>query len=120
MDTIRIGFADFWPEWKDTENFITPLLEKYFNVIVDQKDPDVLFHSVFRAGTGITSSYNCKKILITAENWRPGPFGSNYSISFDPDSDTNFRLPLWQIYWFLWPELKDRLFNRLNHPSFNR
>jgi len=119
MDTIKIGFADFWPEW-NIEDFITPILKKNFNVVVDQKNPDVLFHSVFRAGTGITSSYKCKKILISAENWRPGPFGSFASISFDPHSDTNFRLPLWQIYLLLWPELKDRLFNRVNHESFDR
>jgi len=120
MDTIKIHFTDFWPEWADTENFITPILSKHFNVVIDQNNPDVLFHSVFKAGTGKTSSYKCKKILISAENWRAAPFGSNYSISFDPHSTTNFRLPLWKIYWFLWPELKDRLFNRVNHDSFDR
>jgi len=119
LPELRMGFADFWPEW-DVEDFITPLLSKHFNIILDQKNPEVLFHSVFRAGTGKTSSYKCKKILISAENWRPGQFGSDYTVSFDPKTDTNFRLPLWQIYWFLWPALKYRLFDRKNHKEFER
>lgn len=47
-------------------------------------------------------------------------FGSNYTISFDPPTDRNFRLPLWQAYILLKPEYKKRLFNRVNHISFDR
>ena len=110
-ETIKIAYADFWPEWYQNENFITPILEKHYNVVIDQNNPDVLFHSIFN-GRKDTPKYKCKKVLILAENWRPKQIGSDFSISFDKDSDTNFRLPLWQIYWLLWPELKDRLFNR--------
>lgn len=118
METIKIAFTDFWPEW-NIENFISPILKKYYNVIIDQNNPDVLFHSIFNKMCN-TPKYKCKKILILAENWRPSRFGSDYSISFDPHLSTNFRLPLWQIYLLLWPELKDRLYNRLNHSSFDR
>ena len=47
-----------------------------------------------------------KKILFIGENRRP--VGANYSISFDPHTETNYRLPLWQFYLILRPELKVR------------
>jgi hypothetical protein len=113
MDRLKIWFTDFWPEWKD-EDFITPILSKHFEVVLDRNKPDVLFHSIFNRMSD-TPNYKCKKVLILAENWRPSQFKSDYSISFDPHSQTNFRLPLWQIYLLLWPHLKDRLYNRLNY-----
>ena len=117
MDTIKVAYADFWPEWNQ-ENFIEPILRKHYNVVIDQKNPDVLFHSIF--GRTEAPKYKCKKVLFLGENWRPSKFQTDYSISFDPPSDTNFRLPLWQAYILLNPDYKDRLFNRLNHESFDR
>jgi len=118
METIRIAFADFWPKWK-VENFISPILERYFEVVYDQENPDVLFHSVFN-NMSSSLDYSCKKVLVLVENWRPSMFGSNYSISMDPTAGSNFRLPLWQIYWLLNPELKDRLFERKKIDEFER
>ena len=111
MDKLKIWFADFWPEWKD-EDFISPILKKHFELVLDKNNPDVVFHSIF--GKREAPNYKCKKILYLGENHRPEQFGSDYSISFDPHSDTNYRLPLWQVYILNKPELKDRLFNRLN------
>jgi hypothetical protein len=113
METLKIWFTDFWPEWSE-EDFITPILKKHFGIVLDKKNPDVLFHSIFNRMRD-TPNYKCKKVLILAENWRPEQFKSDYSISFDPHSDSNYRLPLWQIYLLLLPELKDRLYNRVNH-----
>jgi len=118
LETIKIAYADFWPEWNE-ENFIEPILKKHYNIVVDQKNPDVLFHSIF-GGMRETPKYKCKKVLYLGENWRPGQFGSHYSISFDPHSETNFRLPLWQVYLLLHPELKDQLFNKVRHQEFER
>ena len=115
---LRVAYDDFWPEW-NIENFVEPILKKYFYVVNDQKNPDVLFHSIF-GGMRETQKYKCKKILYLGENHRPQRFGSTYSISFDLHSETNFRLPLWQVYLLLKPELKDKLFNRVNYESFDR
>ena len=114
METLRIWYADFWPEWKD-EDFITSILSKEYSVVLDQRNPDVLFHSIFN-GMRDTPNYKCKKVLYLGENHRPEKFGANYSISFDPHSETNFRLPLWQVYLLNNPELKARLYNR-NKPA---
>ena len=59
---LRVGFADFWPEITD-ENIFIPILSKYFNVILDDKNPDVLIHSIF-GGMKNTPKYKCKKILF--------------------------------------------------------
>ena len=112
MDKLRIHFCDFWPEWKD-EDFISPILKNHFELVLDKEHPDVVFHSIFNKMIEIPK-YKCKKVLILAENWRPEQFKSDYSISFDPHSTTNYRLPLWQICILLKPELKERLYNRLN------
>jgi alpha(1,3/1,4) fucosyltransferase len=112
MDKLKIWFADFWPEWNE-EDFISPILKNHFEIVLDRGNPDVVFHSIFN-GMQDTSKYKCKKILYLGENHRPEQYGSNYSISFDPHSNTNYRLPLWQVYILRKPELKERLYNRLN------
>ncbi len=117
MDKIRIAYADFWSEWSD-ENFIEPILRKHFDIIIDQINPDVLFHSIF-GGLKESSKYNCKKIQFIGENRRPHP-SSDFSISFDSNSDKNYQLPLWQVFILKKPEYLDRLFNRVNHSKFVR
>jgi len=118
METIKIGFVDFWPEIKD-EDIFTPILKKHFNVEIDNRNPDVIFHSIF-GGMQNSPRYKCKKILFLGENHRPYKFNTNYSISFDLPSKTNFRLPLWQYFILLKPEYKEQLFNRPQYDNFDR
>jgi hypothetical protein len=120
MNKLKIWFADFWPEIKD-ENIFLPILQKHYDVEVTRNNPDVVIHSIF-GGMKETPQYKCKKILFLGENYRAKNYGSDYSISFDPHSKTNYRLPLWQFYLVLRPELKQKLLfePRLNHGSFDR
>jgi len=119
MQKIKVWFTDFWPEWNQ-EDFITLILNKHFEVVLDKNKPDVLFHSIFNRMSD-APNYRCKKILFLGENHRPSQFKSNYSISFDPYTDTNFRLPLWQVFLLLRPEIKSVLFEkRINHEKFDR
>ena len=119
MDKLRICFCDFWPEIKD-ENIFLSILQKHFDVEETTANPDVVFHSIF-GGMKEASKYNCKKILFLGENNRPSSFKTDYSISFDPHSKTNYRLPLWQFYLILNPKLKEKLFGpRINHSFFDR
>jgi len=119
MKKLKVAFLDFWPEITE-ENIFLPILKKYFDVEVTTQNPDVVIHSIF-GGMKETPKYKCKKILFLGENHRPQRFGSDYSISFDPHSDTNFRLPLWQYFLILNPNMKKRLFGpRIQHESFHR
>ena len=111
MDKLKIAYADFWPEWKE-ENFIEPILAKYYNIVIDNNKPDILFHSTY-AGMTQTPKYKCRKILYTGENVKPEQIKSDYSISFEPQSETNYRLPLWQTFLVLKPWLKEKLYNKV-------
>lgn len=127
--TLKIWFTDFWPEWKD-EDFITPILSKHFdNIVLDKDNPDVLFHSIFGHSS---ENWSCPKILYLAENIRSGynptilknielAFKAAIAtITFDPETENNFRLPLWQVYLLLRPELKEKLYNRVHHDNFDK
>jgi len=119
MDKLKVSFLDFWPEIKD-ENIFLPILQKYFDVEVIENNPDVIIHSFFGT-THLSPQYKCKKILFIGENYRAAQYGSDYSISFDPPTDKNFRLPLWQFYLILRPELQKILFGpRIQHESFDK
>lgn len=119
MDKLKVAFLDFWPEIKD-ENIFLPILQKHFDVEITTINPDIIIHSIF-GGMQETPKYKCKKILFIGENYRAKNYGSNYSISFDPHSETNYRLPLWQFYLILRPELQRILFGpRINYETFDR
>jgi len=118
METLRIAFCDFWPEIKN-EDIFTPILKEKYNVIIDNKNPDVVFHSVFNKMKDV-SKYKCKKILFLGENYRAKNFNTDLSISFDKHSKTNFRLPLWQYFVLLKPSYIDLLLKRVKNKSFDR
>lgn len=119
MDKLKIFFTNIWPEFKD-ENIFLPILQKHFEVEVTDKDPQVVIHSIF-GGVGDAQRFKCKKILFIGENYRAAAYPHDYSISFDPHSETNYRLPLWQYYLILRPELKDKLIGtRIKPEAFDR
>jgi alpha(1,3/1,4) fucosyltransferase len=120
METLRIGFVDVWPEFHNDENIFLPILKKHFNVEVTTVNPEVILHSTF-GGMKEVQKYSCKKILFLGENHRAAQFKSDFSISFDPETETNYRLPLWQFFLLLRPELKESLFGqRVNHEKFDK
>ena len=126
---LRIAYIDFWPEWS-TENFITPVLQKYFDVIENKYNPEVVFFSIFGRDH---LKYNCKKILYVAENVRYNYIPekqetiqialdcADYTITYDPENNTNFRLPLWQAFLMNNPHQIFMLQNRINNfENFDR
>ena len=39
-------FSNFWPNLVKTDNYFYHLLSTEFDVVIDEEDPDVVFHSV--------------------------------------------------------------------------
>lgn len=128
LPKLKIAFIDFWPEWND-ENFITPILEKNYNIIIDNKKPEIVFYSIFGNNN---AKYKCKKILYVAENIRY-PYNqtirnnintayrtADYTISFDPETNKNYRLPLWQVFILRNPSYWNNLTNKVQHDNFER
>jgi len=123
MEKLKISFPDFWGHL-NVENIFLIILRKYFDVVEDNINPDVIIYSIYNSFKD-APKYKCKRILYFPENYRPSRFGiagKDYicSISHDPHSDTNFRLPMWQYYMILKPYYKDMLYNKIKHKSFDR
>ena len=120
MDKLKIWFTNVWPEFIKDENIFLPILQKHFEVEITSNNPDVVIHSIF-GGITDAQKFKCKKILFIGENYRAKNYPCDYSISFDPHTETNYRLPLWQFYLILRPQLKDILFGpRIQHDNFDR
>lgn len=134
--TLKIAFADFWPNFQKTDNYFYNLLSSRFEVVIDQEDPDLLFFSVDYTHSHERDKYlnhPCKKIFYTGENVRPNfDFAGSieyprysigkcdYAFSFDySDDPRNYRLPLWVLFinWFNAPHREDRDQSYLIPPS---
>lgn len=119
MNKLKVWFTNIWPQFED-ENIFLSILQKHFDVEVTYNEPNVVIHSVF-GGVEDAQKFKCKKILFIGENYRASSYPHDYAVSFDPHTETNFRLPLWQFYLILRPELKDILFSsRPNNDKFDR
>lgn len=116
MKTIKINFADFWPNFDKTDNYFYWLFKSKYNVEISE-NPDLLFFSVDYSKRKERDQYSAtKRIFFTGENVRPNFDNDNsieyprYSIgrcdlafTFDYSQDLrNYRFPLWAFYidWF--------------------
>lgn len=114
MKVLKIFYTDFWKGFAQQSDFITPILKKHFNIILDHRNPDIVFCSTLHRMSQ-TVKYNQPKILYTGENHRPDGRGAEYTISFDKHSETNYYLPLWQVSCMLEPRYKEALLNRVRY-----
>jgi len=116
---LRIDFADFWPNFKKEDNYFYHLLNTKYDVIIDGKNPDLLFFSVDydrRRERDRYADFPCKRVFFTGENVSanlnfPGSIEyprysigkSDFAFTFEHTTDPrSYRLPLWCIYidWF--------------------
>ena len=113
-EKIRINFVDFWPNLVKTDNYFYHLLTEEYNVLIDEINPDLLFHSVDYAKKEEHKLYDdlkTKKIFFTGENVQPNYEECHASLTFLPSKGTkNYRLPLWALFinWFDVPYNKKR------------
>jgi len=100
--TLRIFFVDFWKSFDPKNNFFWNLLSKHYQLVLDEKNPEILFYSY--AGLKDPSKkhfhkYNCIRIFYTGENIRPNFMECDYSLSYDYlDDKRNLRLPIYVLY----------------------
>jgi len=116
---LRIDFADFWPNFKKEDNYFYHLLNTKYDVIIDGKNPDLLFFSVDydrRRERDRYADFPCKRVFFTGENVSanlnfPGSIEyprysigkSDFAFTFEHTTDPrSYRLPLWAfiINWF--------------------
>ena len=112
-EKIRIAFADFWPNFVKDDNYFYHLLNKEFNITLTEDNPDLIFHSVDYSNNREHEKYDqdkTKKIFYTGENISPDFSNTHAALSFQKNSENNFRLPLWALHinWFNVPYRKKR------------
>lgn len=96
---MKISFLDFWAGFDPNNNLLTSLIKELYPdsiVASDASQADLIIYSCF--GWSHTPYDKRKKIFYTGENARPNYDYCSLAISFDPDTEKNIRLPLWNIY----------------------
>ena len=98
MKTIKIKFSGMGGRFDETENFITKVLKKKFNIVLSD-DPEYLVYSV---NSKDYLDYNCIRIFFTAENVVPDFNICDYAIGFHhiQFEDRYFRFPLYLVDGF--------------------
>jgi hypothetical protein len=115
-ESLTVDFVDFWPNFVKTDNYFYHLLSQEFNVIITDKTPELLFHSVdyFKEQNHLKyDNEKTKKIFYTGENQPADYKHTHFSFTFENNEDKrNYRLPLWALHlnWFDVPynELRDQ------------
>ena len=108
---LKIYFCDFWDNFQQTDNYFYHLLSMKYDVEIDDKNPDIVFYSLFGSENKKYNKDAFIKVFYTGENRRPDFNECNYSISFDYlDDNHNLRLPLWVLHfnWFKRPYIESR------------
>ncbi len=94
MNQIRIHFTEFWQGFEPENNFFTSLLRKKYDVVIDDRTPDIVFSSV---NFWDWQQYDCKKVLFIGENLPPERSEFDYCFSFHPTAGDNFHLPIFRL-----------------------
>ena len=74
------------------------LLRTRFDLRISD-DPELVFYSRFRQRKHLHRTYDCLKVFVTSECDRPRPRQADLSLTFDPDSLDNVRVPNWRFYF---------------------
>ena len=100
MKQIKIYFEDFWPEFNRAKNFITEILQNYYEIIIEPKKPDYLFFSVY--GFKHLKYKECIRVFYSMENvWADFNF-CDYAISSQliDMGDRHIRYPYYNNFGF--------------------
>lgn len=96
MINLKIWFCDFWDGYNPRSNYFVNILNKTYNLIFDDINPDVIIYSVFG---NIHNKYKCLKIFYSGENIAPNYNECDYSLCYDYiDDHRHYRLPLFLLY----------------------
>ena len=112
---LKVDFVSFWPNFIKNDNYFYNLLNTKYNISIDSKNPDIVFHSYDYSGKNEHENYDSEKtlkIFYSGENTSPNFNDSNYAFTYSESSDDkrNYRLPLWVLHinWFNKKYLKKR------------
>ena len=84
MKSVRIYFAGFWDGFNCNENIFTRVLEKKYNVIIDEKNPEYVFCSMFGNPYDYLN-YDGVRIFYSGENYSPDFNFVDYALGYNRD-----------------------------------
>jgi hypothetical protein len=109
--TIKIDFVDFWPDLFKNDNYFYHVLAQKYSIVLDDKDPDLVFMSCYSMDKERYRNHRCKKIFFTGENrglqsvagnrWIDPIFEYDLTLSFEETQEKNVYLPLF-VLWIDW------------------
>ena len=106
-EDLRVNFVDFWPNFQKKDNYFFHLLTQKYKVIIDEKEPDIVFGSYGFSSIKEIEKYanhRCLKVYYTGES--DGPRSQPYDLNITQwrgvNSSNHIRLPLWAVFcsWF--------------------
>lgn len=94
--TVRIYFLSFWEGFDMENNFISNIIKKDYNIVIDKENPEYVFFTRFDSEI---YKYQCVRIFYNAENFAPDFNLCDYAIGFDEIAfgDRYIRYPLYLI-----------------------
>ena len=112
---LKVDFVSFWPNFIKNDNYFYNLLDTKYNISIDSKNPDIVFHSYDYSGKKEHAFYDNEKtlkIFYSGENTSPDLNDSHYTFTYSESTGDkrNYRLPLWVLHinWFNKKYLKNR------------
>lgn len=92
MKSIKYCIKHWWNN--SNTNAITDILKKYYNIVYDDKNPQLIIYSCFNNFNKNTSIIKeIPSLFIIGENWfiPDIPTGIHYSMTFEPTKDNNLQ-----------------------------
>lgn len=92
MKTLRYCIKNWWNN--SNTNAILDILKRYYNIVYDDKNPQLIIYSTYNGFNKNTSIIKeIPSLFIMGENWfiPDIPTGIHYSMTFEPTKDNNLQ-----------------------------
>ncbi|HMK24623.1 MAG TPA: glycosyltransferase family 10 [Chitinophagaceae bacterium] len=99
METIKINFGYFWPDFNPEDNYFTKALSPNYKVEISN-DPDLFFFTHAYNGKRDYLNYKCHRVFLGWENERADWTCCDYVLDSDfvPGNPRHKRWPIWAAW----------------------
>ena len=99
MQTIKVKFGNFWPQFDPADNFFTRALRKKYHVELSD-EPDLYFFTHAYDGNRDYLNYKCHRVFLGWENVRADWNSCDYVLDSDfyNNNPRHKRWPIWAAW----------------------
>jgi hypothetical protein len=119
MQTIKVKFGYFWPDFDPADNYFTRVLSRKYNVVLSD-DPDLFFFTHAYNGRRDYLRFRCHRVFLGWENARADWNCTDYVLDSDyyANNPRHKRWPIWAA-WNLQKLIQPKDLNLFrNKPKF--